>query len=144
MNQNNTERAGIVNIVMVAFGILIAGISVLTGTNMAQADEAESAESVESTESVTESLGAETQSIYIDANVQSDYAAEKTTVTGETVPNAEVTVIYPGDETFTAKADEKGEFSIEALPELEDGDEVQIVSEKDGQTFEIFFNYKNS
>lgn len=140
MNQNNTEQAGIVNIIKVAVGILLAGVSALSGTSVAQAEEAQSVEP----ESVTESLAVETQAIYIDANVLSDYAAEETKVTGETVPDAEVTVTYPGEKEFTAKADEKGQFSIDSLPELENGDEVKVVSEKDGQTFEIFFNYKNS
>ncbi|WP_411843849.1 Ig-like domain-containing protein [Salinicoccus sp. HZC-1] len=140
MDQNNTEQVSIVNIAMVAVGILVAAVSVLTGTNMAQAEDDESGQ----TESVTESLATETQAIYIDANVLSDYASETTKVTGETVPDAEVTVTYPGDETFTAKADKNGEFILESLQALEDGDEVQVSSDKDGQTFEIFFNYKNS
>ncbi len=134
------KQAGILNTLMVAVGILIAGISMLTGTNVAQADEAENTE----TESVTETLAEATQAIYIDANVTSDVETGETKVTGETVPDAEVTVIYPGDEQFTARADNKGQFSFEELPELEDGDEVQVTSEKDGQTYEIFFNYKNS
>lgn len=140
MNQNNTEQVSIVNVIMVAIGILAAAVSALAGTNMAQAEEAESGQ----TENVTEVLGTETQAIYIDANVTSDYATGKTKVTGETVPDAEVTVTYPGEKEFTDQADNKGQFTFEELPALENGDEVQIVSEKAGQTFEIFFNYKNS
>lgn len=143
MDQNNAEKTGIVNFIMVAAGILFAAVSALAGTNVAQADEAGSVQE-NAPESVTETLAQETQSIYIDANVQSDHEAKETKVTGETVPKAEVTVVYPGEKEFTAKADEKGQFTIDGLPELEDGDEVQVASEKDGQKYEIFFNYKNS
>ena len=143
MSQNNTEGTGIVNFIMVAAGILFAAVSALAGTNAAQADETDGAE-LDPPESVTETLAQETQSIYIDANVLGGHEAKETKVTGETVPEAAVTVVYPGEKEFTAKADGKGQFTIDALPELEDGDEVQVMSEKDGRKYEIFFNYKNS
>ena len=143
MSQNNTEGTGIVNFIMVAAGILFAALSALAGTNVAQADEAENVET-DTPESVTETLGQETQSIYIDASVQNDHDAGGTKVSGETVPGAEVTVVYPGEKESTARADGKGQFTMDGLPGLEDGDEVQVKSAKDGRTYEIFFNYKNS
>src|SRR5699024_9566327 len=96
MNQNNAGKMGILNVIMVAAGILFAAVSALAGTNVAQADEAENVET-DTPESVTETLGQETQSIYIDASVQNDHDAGGTKVSGETVPGAEVTVVYPGE-----------------------------------------------
>src|SRR5699024_8565704 len=96
MSQNNTEGTGIVNLIMVAAGILFAAVSALAGANVAQADETDRAE-LDPPEGVTRPLAQETQSIYVDANVLGGYEEKETKLTGETVPEAAVTEVYPGE-----------------------------------------------
>lgn len=62
---------------------------------------------------------------YLETNVVS---GGTTSIFGKTVPHAEVMAALPGNETFTTLADGKGDFEMQNLPELIDGDNIDIES----------------
>lgn len=135
MSYNTREEVGGKGFIVAIISALIAAVFSMPAHGTVQADEISSVVD-------TESVAVEMQAIYIDANVVNEAGADSTKVTGETVPEAEVEVTYPG-ESFTTTANESGKFDLDSLPALEDGDEVQVSATKDEQNYQVIFNYRD-
>ncbi|VEG14016.1 Ig-like domain-containing protein [Moraxella cuniculi] len=60
-------------------------------------------------------------------DTDNDGVDDKTTISGTTEPNAEVTVKLPDGSTVTTKANDKGEYSVD-VPVLNEGDKVEVTA----------------
>ncbi|MFB6348052.1 hypothetical protein ACFBZI_01100 [Moraxella sp. ZJ142] len=60
-------------------------------------------------------------------------ADDKTTISGKTDPNADVTVTLPDGSTQTTKADKDGKYSVD-VPVLKEGDKVEVVAKAPEKT----------
>ncbi|WP_338809499.1 Ig-like domain-containing protein [Neisseria leonii] len=58
---------------------------------------------------------------------------DKTTISGKTDPDADVTITLPNGDTITTKADKDGNYSVDTPTPLKDGDKVTVVAKAPGK-----------